>query len=454
MNQREKFKRLINFLASGVIIAFEVLFFAYMWYGIYSYRLPVDDQFFRRGNWAVVGMYALIIFLLTQIFGGFKVGYLRTTDILLSQVLAVICSNTVAYFQICLISRAYVDVKPILTMTILDFLVIIPWVFLVRFLFQKLYPPKQMIVVYGKYSPKDLIYKINSRRDKYDICASINISAGLERIKEEVKNYEAVVICDVPSEIRNVILKHCFKHSIRCYLTPKISDIMIRGGDSMHLFDTPLILSRNHGLLFEQMFVKRILDIIFSVIALIVLSPFMLLSAILIKCYDRGPVFYRQDRLTIDGKIFSIYKFRSMCVDSEKNGARLAKKNDDRITPVGKFLRNTHFDEIPQILNILKGEMSFVGPRPERPEIATQYEEEIPEFNYRLKVKAGLTGYAQVYGKYNTTPYDKLKLDMTYIMNYSVWLDLKLLFLTVKIVFQKESAEGVDPNQITAVKHK
>lgn len=452
MNKREKFKRLIHLFANLVIVLVETAVFTYIWYDIYS--LNITDPFWRRGNWAVIGMYVFIIVLLTKTFGGFNIGYLRTTDIILSHVLAIVCGNIVGYLQVCIIERNYMNVTPFIGMTGMELLIIIPWIILVRYVFQKLYPPRQMLVVYGKYSPKDLIHKINTRKDKYNICASINIDAGIERIKEEILNYEAVVICDVPSQIRNVLLKHCYDYSIRAYMTPKISDIMIRGGDSIHLFDTPLILSRNHGLTFEQQFVKRSMDILLSVIALVILSPFMLLSAVLIKLYDGGPIFYFQDRLTLDGKIFRIIKFRSMCVDSEKHGARLARKNDDRITPIGRVLRNIHFDEIPQLFNIIKGDMSFVGPRPERPEIAEIYREDIPEFHYRLRVKAGLTGYAQIYGKYNTTPYDKLKLDLTYIMNYSVWLDLKLLVLTVKIIFVKENAEGVDVNQRTAAKKK
>ena len=192
------------------------------------------------------------------------------------------------------------------------------------------------------------------------------------------------------------------------------------------------------------------MDIVFSLLGLVLASPFMLVIAILVKAYDGGPVFYRQPRLTKDGKVFDVLKFRSMRVDSEKKGARLAMKNDDRVTPVGKVIRNIHFEELPQIFNILKGDMSLVGPRPERPEIAAQYKREIPEFDYRLKVKAGLTGFAQVYGKYNTTPYDKLKLDLTYIETYSFVLDIKLLFLTFKILFQKENTEGVEQWQVTA----
>ena len=148
--------------------------------------------------------------------------------------------------------------------------------------------------------------------------------------------------------------------------------------------------------------------------------------------------------MTIDGREFYIFKFRSMRMDAEKDGiARLASENDDRITPIGKIIRMTRLDELPQLLNVLKGDMSLVGPRPERPEIAREYEAVLPQFKSRLKVKAGLTGYAQIYGKYNTTPYDKLKLDLTYIQNYSFVLDLKLILLTAKILFMKESTEGV-----------
>ena len=450
MNERERFKKLILLIANGLVIVGEIVIFAYIWFT--RYTIQMHEQYWFWGNYAIIGIYSLILILMTKIFGGFKIGYLKTTDVILSQILAIIISNIVAYIQVTLVVREYTDILTIIKMTMLDIAIMIPWTMIIHYVLIKLYPPRQMIVVYGEYSPKDLISKINKREDKYNICASINISAGIERIKAEILNYEAVVICDVPTQIRNVLLKHCFKHSIRTYVTPKISDIMVRGGDAIHLFDTPLILSRNHGFNIEQVFIKRMMDIIFSVLALIILSPFMLISALIIKLYDRGPVFYRQDRLTIDGKVFRILKFRSMYVESEKEGAQLAKKDDDRITPFGKFLRVIHFDEIPQIINILKGDMSFVGPRPERPEIAKEYETSIPEFCFRLKVKAGLTGYAQVYGKYNTTPYDKLKLDMSYIMNYSIWLDIKLIIMTFKIIFQKESSEGVSENQKTAAK--
>ena len=169
------------------------------------------------------------------------------------------------------------------------------------------------------------------------------------------------------------------------------------------MFDTPLMLSRNQGLTIEQRFVKRTMDIVFALLAIVISSPFLLVIAVAIKLYDGGPVFYKQERLTRDRETFQIIKFRSMKVDSEKQGAQLAKKDDDRITPVGKIIRRTHLDELPQIFNILKGEMSFVGPRPERQEIAEKYEEIVPEFRFRLKVKAGLTAVSYTHLTLPTT---------------------------------------------------
>ena len=225
------------------------------------------------------------------------------------------------------------------------------------------------------------------------------------------------------------------------------------GSDRIHIFDTPFLLTKGYSLSFDQAFGKRFLDLFIAVPMLIIASPIMLITAAAIKLYDSGPVFYKQIRCTKDGKPFEIIKFRSMIVDAEKvGGAQLAKANDSRITPVGRFIRSTRIDELPQLLNIIKGDMSFVGPRPERPEIMEEYMENIPEFAFRLRVKAGLTGFAQIYGKYNTVPYDKLKLDLFYIENYSVWLDIKLILMTVKTILKKDSTEGISSDQTTAAK--
>lgn len=222
----------------------------------------------------------------------------------------------------------------------------------------------------------------------------------------------------------------------------------------MHYFDTPLLLSRNDGLSIEQAFIKRAMDIGISLFMLILTSPILIVTALAIKLYDRGPVFFYQERCTKNGKIFLICKFRSMIVDAEKSGISIpATDHDPRITPVGRLIRKVRIDELPQLLNILKGDMSLVGPRPERIEHVDMYSDRIPEFAYRLKVKGGLTGYAQVYGKYNTTAYDKLKMDLMYIQNYSLLLDIEILFKTIKILFEKESTEGFSYQESQAMEH-
>jgi lipopolysaccharide/colanic/teichoic acid biosynthesis glycosyltransferase len=225
---------------------------------------------------------------------------------------------------------------------------------------------------------------------------------------------------------------------------PDIPDILIRSAEDITLFDTPILLNRNNGLTLEQRFVKRAMDIVFAAVMLVLSLPFMLITALCVKLQDGGPAILKQERMTQNGRRFYVYKFRSMIVDAEKaTGAKLADKHDIRITPVGSFIRKVRLDELPQLWNIFIGDMSIVGPRPERPELADEHLKTIPEFAYRLKVRAGLTGYAQVVGKYNTSAYDKLKMDLMYISKYSLLLDLKIIFITFKILFKKESTEGM-----------
>ena len=450
--RRERYKRLIMFLASVLVIGLQTMNFAYVWFTRYNFRSVIGSVYWRRGHWALIALYALIVLIMSRLFGALKVGYMRVLDVIISQILSVIGTNVIVYIQLALIGRwkFLTNIQPMLALTGVNLLVVILWVFFGRWVYVVIYPPRQTVLIYDHYDPDRLLKNMESRKDKYIIKEALHLEEGLRYIRSRIDNCESVILSDLPSHERNLLLKYCFEKNIRCYCAPKLSDIMIMSSEKIHMFDTPLLLFRNRGLTVEQQFFKRLFDIISSLLGLILLSPLFLLIAVLIHAYDAGPVFYCQDRLTQDGRVFQVIKFRSMRVDSEKHGARLAMKGDARITPVGKLLRNIHFDELPQLINILKGDMSLVGPRPERPEIAAEYEKEIPEFSYRLKVKAGLTGYAQVYGKYNTTPYDKLKLDLTYIQNYSFFMDLQLIAATVKILFQKENTEGVEQWQKTA----
>jgi len=423
--------------------------FALVWY--HSYVDAIVLPYYRRGNWVLIGIYCLLTALFFKVYGGFKLGYLKKTDMLYSQTISMVCVNVVAYFLISLIGRHFMDASPIVFMTFVDLLFIFLWTLLTGKIYFILYPPRKLIILYGSHQAAALVLKMSQRVDKYMICESVSINESEEVIREQILKYEGVIICDIPAELRNDYLKFCFENSLRAYIAPKISDIIVRGADDIRLFDTPLLLCRNYGLDFEQRFVKRIFDIVFSLIALVPAAPFMLISALAVKLYDRGPVLYKQKRLTIDHKEFYVYKFRSMIVDAEKDGKpRLASEEDDRITPVGKILRKFRIDEFPQLLNILKGDMSVVGPRPERPELTEEYKKEMPEFEYRLKVKAGLTGYAQVTGVYDTSPYDKLKMDLMYIENYSVRMDLQIILMTLKTMLfpgktNAETEEGILP---------
>lgn len=451
--RRERYKRLIMFCASLLVIGLQTANFAWIWFKYYNVKGVMRFFYWRRGNWALIALYFVTVLLMSKLFGALKVGYMRVLDVIIAQIFSVLCTNVVAYMQLALIGRwKFLDhTGPMFRLTLINLAVVVIWVIFMRWIYNTIYPPKSVILIYDVHNPEKLLKDVASRSDKYRISEAVMLDRGIDYIKERIPHFEAVILGDMPAHERNILVKYCFEKNIRCYCSPKISDIMLMSAEKIHMFDTPLLLMRNRGLTVEQAFVKRLLDVVISVFLTVLLSPILLVIALCVKLYDGGPVFYRQDRLTQDGRIFRIIKFRSMTVDSEKNGARLAAKGDSRVTPVGRVIRKIHFDELPQLFNIIKGDMSIVGPRPERPEIAAQYEKEIPEFSYRLKIKAGLTGYAQVYGKYNTKPYDKLKLDLTYIENYSLWLDFQLVASTVKVLFQKENTEGVDSSQKTAL---
>ncbi len=434
-------------------LAVQTAGFAWCWYHSYKPLLKeMGSQFWIKGDLLLLSVYFILLFMVTRIYGGIRIGYLKTWEVLFSQVVATIVVNAMAYAIVALIATKLITPKPILHLWGLELIWVVLWTAAGQGIYGMLFPPRDLLLVSGERPTESIMAKFASRPDKYKICHCMNISEGVPAICEEVeKRYDGLVLWDIPTAERNLLLKYCYGNSIRVYIMPKIPDVLVKGTTELHVFDTPIYLIREYALSVEQRAAKRAIDILFSLLILILASPFILITAIAVKVCDGGPVLYKQKRCTIGGKEFWIYKFRSMRVDAEKDGvARLAQDHDDRITPVGKVIRKIRFDEFPQLFNILKGDMSFIGPRPERPEIMEQYVKEMPEFRFRLKVKAGLAGYAQVYGKYNTTPYDKLKLDLTYIENYSVWLDLKLMLLTLKILFSPDATEGVDEGKTTA----
>ncbi|MBO4338586.1 MAG: sugar transferase [Clostridiales bacterium] len=447
MKRKNEYKGIYTSIATLINIIIITGMYAYVWYTFYR-RIMGNNIFRRPGNFLVIAVYAALYFILQNVYGGFKIGHLKLSDVLFAGLLSTLINTAFAYAQICLIAAALVKPTPLLFLFCADIAVLVLWGMFADMLFYKLFPPREILLIVGNEHYSKLRSNFDSRYEKFQIAEDIAIAdTDLETVKQKALQYGSVILYDIEANIRNILLKFCFENSVRVYVTPKISDVIMRGGSVVDLFDTPLVLCRNFGLTLGQRIVKRIMDIVLSSIGIIITAPVMLIIAIAIKIEDGGPVFFKQRRSTLDNTRFNILKFRSMVVDADKDGFRGASAHDERITKVGRLIRPFRLDELPQFFNVFRGDMSIVGPRPERVEHMKAFTSEIPEFPFRLKVKGGLTGYAQVYGKYNTTPLDKLKLDLIYIQNYSFRLDVKLLLMTIKILFQKESTEGFDEKE-------
>lgn len=441
-----KFKRMLKFLTALFFQCVYTLIFASVWY--HDLNRLMDRAFENKGNWLMIASYFLVVLIFMRVYGGFKIGYLSKWNVMFSQWLALFLANLVIAVQsvlmVGLVSETASVLRSIVQMTVVQFLLSVIFVLMIAGLFGRLYPPKRLLLIYKDYSPEGFEEKLETRKDKYYIEESIDLNGGWERAQEKIMEHSSILLYDISAKERNQIIKLCYRYDKEVYMTSKISDVILRGAKDVLLFDTPLLVAHNKGLTFSQRALKRLMDIVVSAVILVITSPIMLIVALLIKLEDGGPALFKQKRMTQNGKEFSIYKFRSMIVDAEKDGkARLATKHDARITKVGKVIRSTRLDELPQLINVLKGDMSLVGPRPERAEYIEQYVKDMPEFTYRMKVKGGLTGYAQVYGKYNTSAYDKLKMDLMYIEGYSFLLDIKLILMTIKVMFMKMSTEGV-----------
>lgn len=427
-----------------IMLILFTMHFAYNWNHYYNDMLR--EPFHGKGNTLMVFTMFLLVFISLKMWGGFKLGYIKLVNLVLSQFFALITIGIGEYLIIVLTTGSVQHLGKIALYIALSLL--IDFVFCIIYdlvgirIYLLIFPPMKILQINGDYE-NHLRMKISNRSDKYEICEEISIHEDMDLIHRKIDEYGAVLLNDIPNNERKEMLKFCFEKDIPVYYTPKIQDIMVRGSDEINLFDTPLFLSKNIGMTIGQAFIKRTIDIIGSTLGLIILSPVFLIVSILIKLEDGGKVFFMQDRCTYGGKVFRIHKFRSMKEDAEKDGKpHPATSDDDRITKVGKFIRATRIDELPQLVDIWIGNMSIVGPRPERVEHVAKYTDDLPEFAYRLKVKGGLTGYAQVYGRYNTTSYDKLKMDLIYVVNYSLLLDFQIALETVKIIFSKESTEG------------
>jgi exopolysaccharide biosynthesis polyprenyl glycosylphosphotransferase len=438
----EEFKETIMFLLCRSVTIIVGCCFAVLWMEYYSEAIMIP--FFRKGNWAVMVLYVVLYHLFTSLYGGYKIGSQRTSDVIYSNWLSLVIVNAVTYLQISLIGRMFMPFVPFALVTALQFLLIFIWVHGASRIYFRMFTPKRLVLLYGNDYPAAVIEKFNAMTEEFRIAEVVEVLPENNAFIRMISGADGVVIYDLAEEKASAALKYCVEHGIRYYLLPSLSDILLKTSEIIYLVDVPLFMAKNDGLSFGERLFKRFFDILCSLILIALFSPLMLIVAACIKLYDGGPAIYRQERCTQHGRRFNILKFRSMKADAEKDGvARLAEEDDPRITPVGCFIRKYRIDELPQFFNILKGDMSFVGPRPERPEIIERYKKTIPEFDCRLSVKCGLTGYAQVIGRYNTTPEDKLKLDLMYIQSYSLLQDFKILLMTIKVVLSKERSAGV-----------
>ena len=424
--------------------------FAWGWFNYYAQHMALP--FYDRGNWVVVALYAVLYMIFGRVYGGFWISLNRISESVYSQALAVMMTSGIMYVVTFLLERQLPNIWPVLAAFAVQLVLSGLWSMAAHVAYYILFPATKTIIVYDERQGMEKLIQDYGFEKKFTVIKTLKVEQCIDNI-DLLHNAQTVFVSGVHSHERNIILKYCVEQGIMMYLVPRIGDVLMSGAQQMHMFHLPMLRVGRYNPSPWHTIAKRTFDVVSAGALFLVISPLMLITAIAIKT-DGGPVFYKQRRLTQDGKEFDVLKFRSMRVDAEKDGvARLSTGDkDDRITKVGHFIRKVRIDELPQLLNIIGGSMSVVGPRPERPEIASQYVKEMPEFSLRLQAKAGLTGYAQVYGKYNTTPYDKLQMDLMYISNPSFWEDLRIIFATIKILFVPESTEGVAEGQNTAMK--
>lgn len=440
-------KKPITRKAKLILAAWNIGLFALVW--AYYYNSTVYPMKYLLGMVFSTVLYGTLYMFLCNLYKGFRIASNQIGETVFSQFLGFAIADFFLYLQGCLIRNTILNIVPGALTVLMQIMGTAMIVSITKRYMRSHMQPKDTIIIYGRGTKEEEICAFEQRLlQKYahlfHITKHINERDIAFCMTKEIQKTHTVLLYEVTHHTRKKVMKYAIAHKKTLYFTPTIEDITLQGCTEKHLLDTPL---QKYNYVYEkptEYTGKRAFDVTFALFLLVLTAPFMLLSALLIKVEDHGPVFFKQKRCTKGGREFEIIKFRSMIVDAEKYGVTPCTENDDRITKVGKFIRATRLDELPQLFNILKGDMSFVGPRPERVEHVEQYTAELPEFAYRMRVKGGLTGYAQIYGKYNTSAYDKLRLDLLYIENQSFFMDLKMILLTLKIMFVAESTEGFD----------
>lgn len=399
-----------------------------------------------RTSGITIAAYFVVAYMCSNIYGRYDIGKRKNKPIIYSLFLTQFFTDVVAMLALSVMNtneknnHTFMLEQPWLLIPILLLQTIVIWIFVYggNGLYFKIYDPEDCIII---TSSQQSLNEIVRGVFKYKLQYKVNKVADYrdKNLRKYILEHETVFIYDVPIKERTLILEYCYQNMKNVYFNPDMHDVIEKSAKHFILDDISVYCNYSKGLTLEQRFIKRTMDIVISITALILTSPIMLVTAIVIKLDDHGSIIFKQNRATRDGKIFSVYKFRTMKENVENYSV---VENDDRVTRVGNFLRKYRIDEIPQFFNVLKGEMSVVGPRPEMLANIFNYTSVLPEFEYRLRVKAGITGYAQIAGKYNTSPKDKLILDLMYIEEYSFWMDIKLLFQTLIVLFKKDSTEA------------
>ena len=443
MNILQKAQRTIIFLLKSLMYALLVGTFFVVFGTEYTWIMHLS-----RTTGVTFVTFCVLELALVSVYGGYAIGRLKSKPIITSLSLATFATDLVSHLQLCIMNvnennnDHFVYESP----ELLVLVIVIQFVLIVLFTYmgQAIYfginkPEKCCVITNSELALNTIMPKILRYKKQYNVTDMVHFTSP--NVYDVMSSCDTVFIYEVPTKHKVLFTEFCYTNNKNVYTSFEMSDVMLMGGKSILLDDKPMVSAVIRDLTFEQRFFKRAMDIVISLVGIILTGPIMIATAILIKAEDGGSIFFRQKRATKGGKLFDVYKFRTMTETDSVNES--AKSNDKRITKIGKYLRMFRIDELPQFFNILKGDMSVVGPRPEMIENVSKYTAELPEFSYRLKVKGGLTGYAQIVGKYNTSPKDKLVLDLMYIEKYSLWLDFKLIMQTVTVLFKAgDSTKG------------
>ena len=430
-------------------VALITLPFTLVWLLYYIRMVLMYPSVYRAGG--IIVMFVVLYAFFGRAYEAFLVSLKRVSDMFYAQALSILFADGFMFLVMWLMSNRFPDLPPAVGTLAVQIVLSALWCRGANRWYYAHYARQKTGVIFDMRRDVEDMFGQYNMEQKFNVQFTCPVEECLNRL-EMLDDLTSVFLCGVHSHERNIILKYCVANGIVVYIIPRVGDVIMSGAKKIHMLHLPMLRVDRYNPPPEHLLAKRALDILMSIFLLVLTSPVLLVTAVLIKLEDGGSILYRQTRLTKDGREFSMLKFRSMVESAEWDGvARLSTgESDPRITKIGRVLRSHRIDELPQLFNVLGGSMSLVGPRPERPEIAAEYEKEMPEFALRLQARAGITGYAQVYGKYNTSPYDKLQMDLMYISRPSLIEDLKILFATFQIIFQKESTEGVQPGHVNA----